>query len=77
MVEALRPHLKLGVDGVRAIVQVVLAERRHQERVLGAQVDEPALGAHRERRDGHALDDQLGVVHQQLAILERAGLAFV
>ncbi len=31
MVEALRPHLTLGLDGVRAIVTVVLAERRHHK----------------------------------------------
>ncbi len=31
LVEALRPHLRLGVEGIRAIVDVVLAERLHRK----------------------------------------------
>lgn len=31
LVEALRPHLKLGIEGVSAILEVVLAERRNHK----------------------------------------------
>jgi hypothetical protein len=31
LVEALRPHLRLGLEGLRAIVEVVLAERAHRK----------------------------------------------
>jgi hypothetical protein len=52
-------------------------QRFEQVAVLAAQVDEAELGAKHKRGHRHAFDHRIGLAHQQHAILERAGLAFV
>jgi len=46
-------------------------------RILAAQVDEAQARVDRQRRDGHAFEQRVGLASQQHPILEGAGLAFV
>ena len=76
-VEALDAEDVLAEHAAGPAVGQDLLDQLAQIDVLAPQIEDAFAGADGTRRDGHALDEQVGPFGQQHAVLERAGLALV